>query len=172
MIATYRRLERRRAAGEIDGFTLIEMLIVIVVIGTLAAVVIFALGGIIGKSAVAACQADGGTVSTAIATFETQNPAYGPSGTAVTPALLTGTTLGGPYIQAWPSNSPHYVFQLTSGSILEVSTGVVYSAGPPVTYTPGVAAGNVGSDSGQVAPGGGTTPWITYAGPTSCTGVV
>ena len=35
-------------------------------LGILAAVVIFALGGITSKSAVAACQADGATVATAI----------------------------------------------------------------------------------------------------------
>jgi len=72
MISTYQRLQRQRDAGEIDGFTLIELLIVIVVLGILAAVVIFALGGITGKSAVASCQADGATVSTALAAFNAQ----------------------------------------------------------------------------------------------------
>jgi general secretion pathway protein G len=110
MIATYRRLQRQRAEGEISGFTLIELLIVIVVLGILAAVVIFALGGITGKSQLAACQADGATVSTAISAFVAQNP-----GVTVTTALLKGTSTatGGPYIQSWP-NATSYVFTMTA----------------------------------------------------------
>jgi general secretion pathway protein G len=101
MISTYQRLQRQRDAGEIDGFTLIELLIVIVVLGILAAVVIFALGGITGKSAVASCQADGATVSTALAAFNAQNPtlltnAPGSSTTSPNPPLtVNGTTIAG-----------------------------------------------------------------------------
>lgn len=89
---------------------MIEILIVIVVLGVLAAVVIFALGGITGKTAVAACQADGSTVATAIADFNAQN-----AGTAVSMAgLLNGTPANGnsPYLQSWPNNTPHYAFEL------------------------------------------------------------
>src|SRR6204780_4702209 len=124
MISTYQRLKRQRDAGEIDGFTLIELLIVIVVLGFLAAVVIFALGGITGKSAVAACQADGATVSTAIAALEAQYP-----GTTWTSASLISTSNGGPYIQSWPNNSSHYTFSGsgTSPTALQLTTDGGYS---------------------------------------------
>jgi hypothetical protein len=117
----------------------------------LAAVVIFALGGITGKSAVAACQADGATVSTAIAAFDAQNP-----GKAATSALLTsGTTANGnsAYIQSWPKNLPHYAFKLTAGT-----AGDGWLSKLTVSIAP----------AGAVT---GTGTFAAYSGPNSCTGV-
>ncbi|HVA07156.1 MAG TPA: type II secretion system protein [Acidimicrobiales bacterium] len=113
MIASYQRLQKQRREGEISGFTLIELLIVIVVLGILAAVVIFALGGITGKSQLAACQADGATVSTAMSAFVAQNP-----GTTITTngLIQTDTRTGGPYIQSWPSATSYKFTLLASGT--------------------------------------------------------
>jgi general secretion pathway protein G len=203
MISTYQRLKRRRDAGEIDGFTLIELLIVIVVLGILAAVVIFALGGITGKSAAASCQADGATVSTALAAFNAQNPNVLANVVGATPAspsfgntfpttlgatqalsttaaqaLLSATTYGGPYIQSWPSNLPHYAFQLvwvqtnvgtsltnegTWSETLQVATGGSTSASGNLVAAGGSPASNI--------PGGSNAPWITYTGPSVCSTV-
>jgi prepilin-type N-terminal cleavage/methylation domain-containing protein len=136
MISTYQRLKRLRDAGEIEGgFTLIELLIVIVVLGILAAVVIFALGGITGKSAIAACQADGATASTALAAYNAQNA--GATATyAVTSSsgtlndIVTSNLIGANNgLQSWPQNDPHYAFALISGALYIEVGGPASGAG-------------------------------------------
>jgi len=145
-----------RKAGEISGFTMIEILIVIVVLGILAAVVIIALGGITAKTAQASCAADGATVSTAIADFTNQN-----GNVAVTPSgLLNGTNANGnsPYIQSWPNNTPHYAFELST------------AVGTPANAT---AANQL---EVSITPAGAVDAAIQanynpYTSPTSCVGV-
>ncbi len=143
---SYRRIKQRRAAGETDssGFTLIELLIVIVVLGILAGVVVFALGGVTGQSAVAACKADGTTVETAIAAFQTDNPnsTTAPLTQANLLAQPTTSVVGGPFLQSWPANDSHYTLAITSGKLMfsspTVTTPIAYDAATSCT-----TAGNV-----------------------------
>ena len=111
MIATLKKIAAAKAARENnEGFTLIELLIVIVVLGILAGVVVFSLGSVTGSSAVAACQADGATVNTAIQSYYAQNSSY--------PSSLSLLVPG--YLQSVP-NSTHYSFSISVAGALQLA---------------------------------------------------
>src|SRR5881275_42367 len=65
----------RKACEEERGFTLIELLIVIVILGILAAIVVFAVGGITNRGTDSACKADYKTVQTAEEAYFAQSTA-------------------------------------------------------------------------------------------------
>src|SRR5262245_51052060 len=66
---------QKRRAGE-AGFTLVELLIVIVILGILAAVVVFAVGGITDKGETSACKADRKTLEVAVEAYRAQWSEY------------------------------------------------------------------------------------------------
>ena len=142
MINTFHRLKRQRDAGEIDGFTMIEILIVIVVLGILAAVVIFALGGITGKTAQASCAADGGTVSIAKADFSAQNitlftnvPGGGPSGNVIPTTI--GTTAVGTWVAPTSTlTQAQYTANAATEAAIELQMMTSSNSGPYVQSWP------------------------------------
>jgi len=69
------------------GFTLVELLIVIVILGILATVTVFAVRGITDKGQTNACATDKVTLQTAVETYFAQ---YG--GSQIATAAYTGTT--------------------------------------------------------------------------------
>jgi prepilin-type N-terminal cleavage/methylation domain-containing protein len=139
------RIQRNRELNGERGFTLIELLIVIVVLGILAAIVVFALGGVTSSSAVSACNSDAKTVSVAVSAYNAQNP----SGTA-SQANLVPT-----YLKSWPNNTSYYSIGLAGAG------AGVYVTVTPASGTPGAPAGAQAFESGYTTPST-TVPLYTY----------
>jgi general secretion pathway protein G len=96
-----------------DGFTLVELLVVIVILGVLAGIVVFAVGGITNNSTKSACSSDVATIQAAEDAYFAQNNAYLPiTGTAptlVSKGLLRGT---GPVLTGYT-----FAADTTSGAV-------------------------------------------------------
>jgi general secretion pathway protein G len=128
-----------KRAREEGGFTLIELMIVIVILGILAGIVLFAVGGITDRGTTAACKTDLSTIQTGVEAYYAKNGSY--------PAHLVPTLTdpaGGNQFLKWdaeftPSTS-------AAGPASDVHAGTGYT----VTYYPtavtGHAAGDVAGD--------------------------
>jgi general secretion pathway protein G len=93
-----RTWERRARAAARGGFTLIEVLLVVAILGILAGVAVVGLKGRTQKANIAACRTSIQAVQTAVDVYETDNGVYPPS----LQALLTRTSennWNGPYIR-------------------------------------------------------------------------
>lgn len=106
---------RARAAEE-SGFTLVELLIVIAILGVLAGVVVFSVAGIQDNSQTAACKAEASTVRSAEEAYYVKNKAYTDDAGLVAAKLLNaqpqlvdattgGTPAGSTYSLAWQTGS-------------------------------------------------------------------
>jgi type II secretory pathway pseudopilin PulG len=97
---------------------MIELLLVITILGVLAATVFFALSNAIGSASQASCNADAKTVQEAVQAFhDNSRNTADPNGWPTATAQLTdspASNFGGPYLSSWPSSS-HYNIYLGDG---------------------------------------------------------
>jgi general secretion pathway protein G len=122
------RLAQKGTGSRRDGFTMLELLIVMVILGILAAAVIFALDGVSTQTAQAACNSDAKSVEEAVVAFHNnpmnktagnQYPALGAAGQTELTAPAS-SHYGGPYLRTWPKNPSHYIITLdatTTGQV-------------------------------------------------------
>ena len=91
-----------------SGFTLVELLIVIVILGVLAGIVVFAVGGITDRGEMSACKAATKTTEVAVETYRANNSGKPPADLGV---LVTAG-----YLKELPSNSgTKYTVTLSKG---------------------------------------------------------
>ena len=157
----------QRARDEESGFTLIELMIVIVILGVLAGIVIFAVGGITDNGNVAACKSDVKTVSVAVEAYKAKNGSFPPDLEPTLTPTRTSSCVRRPVSPltrsrtrpaATPSRTPRERVQrrrrllLTAGRSQGGSGGRL--AGPPTSSRDGSDDGQAELASTGSTPGG------------------
>jgi len=143
---------RARKRGD-EGLGVIDLMVSVVGFLLLTAMGAASLTGLLGMTAVTACQADGITIQTAMETFAAANgPSVAITQANLLPATPGGNTaptgiIGGPYLTTWPSNAGHYTYSILADTTVT-----------PATYTEQIT----------VAP---ATAAVNYVGNSSCSNV-
>lgn len=164
MLANIQRIQRNRELNGERGFTLIELLIVIVVLGILAAIVVFALGGVTSSSATAACTTDAQSVNVAIAAEQAQTPNVAPTGGATGNLVPT-------YLATWPSSSFDTITVSGTNTMVALKANDPGTSTTPSVAGPGTTAEQFNGSGAYAFPTTGATLWpANMAGNGICTG--
>ena len=104
---------RREGKRGQHGFTLVELLVVVLILGVLAAVVVFSVGGITNRGKNSACVTEVREVRTAIEAYKAQNANANPANlnTLVTAQLLETAPSA-----STPSGSAGYTYSAAAGT--------------------------------------------------------
>ncbi len=127
-----------------------ELLIVIVVLGVLAGIVVFALSGVSAQAEVAACTSDAASVEHAVSDY---NAETGGTPTVTATLLTTGNPT---YLRSMPS-SPDYAITVVGGQVMIAAP----STATPVPYGTPNACANAGASGAQMAAPDNASPATT-----------
>ena len=103
-----------------DGFTLVELLVTIAILGILAGIVVFSVAGITANGQKSACATEASTVRTAMEAYQAKNHAY--------PVAMAG--LVGAFVASTPANVDIAAATATSYTLKWIGTaGCAVSTG-------------------------------------------
>jgi len=103
------------------GFTMIELIIVVAIVGVLASIVVVTLGGQQGKTLRGACATDARVIVSAQEARRTLEGSFAPDVQSLVPEFIRST----------PDNSDHYVITTDASGTVYVAPG----GGPPEPVT-------------------------------------
>jgi general secretion pathway protein G len=108
-------LKGRRAGTRNErGFTLVELLVVVLILGVLASVVVFSVGGITNRGKNSACVTEVREIRTAIEAFKAQSPTN--ANPANMNALVTAKLLESAPSATTPSGAAGYTYSAANGT--------------------------------------------------------